>query len=302
LRRDIRPVLIRFYYWNLLLSTLLLLSPLPLAAQATPQAALASALQGTPGVGLVVDVKTGRQVAVVRAAEATNERHTPGSILKPLFLADALEQHEVQPETTVFCRRDLHVSDGSREWNLACTHPQSDVAFASKEALAYSCNRDCAELADRIPPAQAAAILAHYGLGPAPIPQNREQKELLVLGVAGISVSPAQMASAYRKLALDEAKVPAVREGLRDSVSYGMAHNAGVPGMEIAATEPTPPGWRTTSFSPRERLRRKALVPLPSSSSPPEPSRPSRQRRWNGERPRRWNGRRMASGSLPEPR
>ena len=179
---------------------------------------------------------------MVRAAEATNERQTPGSILKPLFLAAALDQHEVLPETTVFCRRDLHVSDGSREWNLACTHPQSDVAFAAKEALAYSCNRYFAELADRIPPAQAAAILTHYGLGPASIPQNREQKELLVLGVAGISVSPAQMASAYRKLALDEAKVPAVREGLKDSVSYGMAHNAAVAGMEIAGKTGTADG------------------------------------------------------------
>ncbi len=35
------------------------------------------------------------------------------------------------------------------------------------------------------------------------IPQSREQKELLVLGVAGIAVSPAQMAVAYRKLALE---------------------------------------------------------------------------------------------------
>ena len=208
------------------------MSPLPLAAQPTAQAALTSALPGTPAVGLVVDVKTGRQLAAVGA---TNQRHAPGSILKPLFLAAALEQHEVQPETTVFCRRNLHISDGTQKWNLACTHPQSDVAFAAKEALAYSCNRYFAELADRIPPAQASAILEHYGLAPASIPQSREQKELLVLGVAGITVSPAQMAVAYRRLALelDQAKAPAVREGLRDSVTYGMAHNADVPGMEI---------------------------------------------------------------------
>ena len=197
------------------------------------EAALTSALQKTPAVGLVVDVKTGRQLASVKA---TNERHAPGTILKPLFLAAALEQHEVLPETTVFCRRNLRISDGTRDWNLACTHPQSGVAFAAKEALAYSCNRYFADLADRIPPAQAAAILAHYGLAQTSTPQSREQKELLLLGVAGITVSPAQMAGAYRKLALelDHAQAPAVREGLRDSVSYGMAHNAAVPGMEIA--------------------------------------------------------------------
>jgi stage II sporulation protein D len=228
-----RPFLISILPGKLLFSILLVFSPLTLAAQTTAQAALTSALQGTPAVGLVVDVKTGRQVAAVRS---TNQRHAPGSILKPLFLAAALEQHEVQPETTVFCRRNLHISDGTREWNLACTHPQSDVAFAAKEALAYSCNRYFAELADRIPPAQASGILEHYGLAPTSIPQSREQKELLVLGVAGIAVSPAQMAVAYRRLALElgQAKAPAVLEGLRDSVTYGMTHNADVPGIEIS--------------------------------------------------------------------
>ncbi len=231
--RDTRRVLFRIYSWNLLASILLFLSPRSFVAQTTAQTALSSALRGTPAVSVVFDVKSGRQLAAVNAI---GERHAPGSILKPLFLAAALEQHEVQPETTVFCRRNLHISDGSREWNLACTHPQSDVAFAAKEALAYSCNRYFAELADRIPPAQASAFLAHYGLGQTPIPRSREQKELLVLGVAGIAVSPAQMADAYRKMALelDEGKTPAVREGLKDSVSYGMAHNAAVPGMEVA--------------------------------------------------------------------
>jgi stage II sporulation protein D len=218
---------------NLLISTLLFLSTVSLAAQTTAQAALSSALRGTPASGVVLDVKSGRPLAAVRATE---ERHAPGSILKPLFLAAALDQREMLPETTVFCRRNLRISYQGQEWNLACTHPQGDVAFAAKEALAYSCNRYFAELADRIPPAQASAVLEHYGLGQTPVPQSREQKELLVLGVAGIAVSPAQMAVAYRKLTLelDADKAPAVREGLRDSVSYGMAHNAAVAGMEIA--------------------------------------------------------------------
>jgi stage II sporulation protein D len=232
LGQSTRRVLTRICHWNLQLSFFLLLSSLPLAAQ-TAQTALTLALRGTSSVGLVVDVKSGRRLA---AANETGEQHAPGSILKPLFLAAALEHHEVLPETTVFCRRNLHISYRGQEWNLACTHPQSDVAFAAKEALAYSCNRYFAELADRIPPAQASAILEQYGLGQTSVPQSREQKELLVLGVAGIAVSPVQMAIAYRKLALelDEGNAPAVREGLMDSVSYGMAHNAAVTGMEIA--------------------------------------------------------------------
>jgi len=81
------------------------------------------------------------------------------------------------------------------------------------------------------------AILEHYGLPTPPTPETREQKELLVLGVAGVTVSPAQIAAAYRKLALELNHAPAldtVREGLKDSVSYGMAHNAALPGIEIA--------------------------------------------------------------------
>ena len=215
---------------------LLLLAP-ALAAETTAQAALSSALRTTGAVGVVLDVNTGRLVAAVNPTDAAR---SPGSILKPLFLADALNQHQVLPQTAVFCRRDLRISTGSREWNLACAHPQSDVPFTAQEALAYSCNRYFAALADRMTPAQVSGTLEHYGLGHIQTPQTREQKELLVLGLAGIAVSPSQIASAYRKLALelDDPRAPtvldAVREGLRDSVRYGMAHNAAVPGMDVA--------------------------------------------------------------------
>ncbi len=225
--------------WGTLLSILLLFVPGTLAAQTTAQAALSSALRATPAIGVVLDVKSGRLVAAVKTAEAARQRSAPGSILKPLFLTAALQQREVLPQAKVFCRRDLHIREGNREWNLACTHPQSNVAFTAKEALAYSCNQYFAELADRIPPRQASAILESYGLAPT-TPTSQQQKELLVLGVAGVAVSPAQMAIAYRKLALKlaDARAPAaldaVREGLKDSVNYGMAHNAAVPGMEIA--------------------------------------------------------------------
>ncbi len=206
-----------------------------------------SALRNTPAVGVVLDVKTGQPLATVKTAEAGSQLSAPGSILKPLFLAAALEQHEVLPQTTVFCRRNLHITEGSRDWSLACTHPQTEVAFAAQEALAYSCNRYFATLADRIPPERAAAILEHYGLPPPRTPQTREQKELLVLGLAGITVSPQQMATAYRKLALelDATALTAVREGLKDSVRYGMANNASVPGLEIAGKTGTvtATGW-----------------------------------------------------------
>jgi stage II sporulation protein D len=223
----------------LLLAMLLL--PFVVQAETSPQAALSSALRATPAVGVVVDLKTGRLLATVKD---TNQSAAPGSVLKPLFLAAALEQHEVLPQTMVFCRRNLRIVDGAHDYKLPCTHPQSDVAFAAQEALAYSCNQYFAALADRIPAPQLAATLQHYGLPRPPNPLSREQKQLLVLGTEGIAVSPAQMAAAYRKLFLDLDKIPEspVGQGLKDSVRFGMAHNAAVPGLEIAGKTGTTTG------------------------------------------------------------
>ena len=210
-------------------------------AQTPTQSALTGALKDTQAVGLVLDLKTGRQLAAVHPELAT-AKSAPGSILKPLFLNAALEHQQIQPQTSVFCRRTLQINDGTREWNLDCTHPHTGAPFTAQEALAYSCNQYFAALADRIPPEQTAAVLEHYGL-PLPVaPRTRQQKELLVLGLSGITVSPDQIARAYRKLALEWQ--PAVRDGLQDSVAYGMAHNAAVEGMQIAGkTGTTTHGW-----------------------------------------------------------
>jgi stage II sporulation protein D len=226
---------------NFVLLSGMLLLPFGVQAETSPQAALSSALRGTPAVGVAVDLKTGRLLATVKDAD---QSAAPGSILKPLFLAAALEQHEVLPQTTVFCRRNLHIADGGHDFKLPCTHPQSDVAFTAQEALAYSCNQYFAVLADRIPTPQLAAILQHYGLPRAPAPLSREQKQFLVLGVRGIAVSPTQMAAAYRKLFLELDKISpnAAGQGLKDSVSFGMAHNAAVPGVEVAGKTGTTTG------------------------------------------------------------
>lgn len=211
----------------MLVSSLLFFS---LPALAAPQAALTGALRGTGAIGMVMQLTTGQPLATVGNPAV---RSAPGSILKPLFLAAALQQGDLLPGTSVFCRRNLTISDGVQQWNLPCTHPQTQHAFSAREALAYSCNRYFAELADRIPPAQAANILRQYGLLPPTTPLSREQKELLVLGVANIEVSPLEMAIAYRRLAPQLNAATAVREGLRDSVTYGMAHHAAVPSTEI---------------------------------------------------------------------
>ncbi len=248
----------------LLLAMLLL--PFAGQAETSPQAALSSALRATPAVGVVVDLKTGRPLATVKDA---GQAAAPGSILKPLFLAAALDRREVLPQTTVFCRRNLRIVDGVHDYNLPCTHPQSEVAFSAQDALAYSCNQYFAALADRIPTPQLAAILQHYGLPRAPSPLTREQKQLLVLGVKGIAVSPAQMAAAYRKLflELDKAQGNAVSQGLRDSVRFGMAHNAAVPGEEVAGkTGTTTSGGWFAGSAPLAREHVIVVIYLPGGN------------------------------------
>jgi cell division protein FtsI/penicillin-binding protein 2 len=229
------------------------------------QRALDQTTRDTPAVALVVDVKSGRLLAVKKAQDAARLRSRPGSILKPFFLAGALEQGVLRPQTTVFCRRSLRILGR----NLECTHPQSDFAFSADDALAYSCNTYFAELANRLSPAQAATILRSYGFGvPSHLfaveasselraPVSKEQKELFVLGLEEVTVTPAQMAVAYRRLALRMKSADAgpllrvVAAGMTHSVQYGMAHDAEVPGLEIAgktgtASDPGQPwthGW-----------------------------------------------------------
>jgi cell division protein FtsI/penicillin-binding protein 2 len=209
--------------------------------------ALQFALKGTQAVGVVVNVSDGHLLAAVRPQEGAMLRASPGSILKPIFLAGAIEANRVSPHMQVFCRRDLNIAGRS----LPCAHPQTDISFQAEDALAYSCNTYFADLAHRLTPEQAMATLQRYGLAhrthlfPAEadskllLPANVAQLQLLILGLDGVMVAPAQVAVAYRKLVtqLNDSRsasgLEAVRLGLRDSVRYGMAHNADVIGMEI---------------------------------------------------------------------
>jgi cell division protein FtsI/penicillin-binding protein 2 len=206
--------------------------------------ALHAALAGTPATALVLDVSNGSLLASEGPQDAAQVHSAPGSILKPFFLAGALESGVVQPQATVLCHRNLRILGH----NLSCSHPQTNVAFNAEEALAYSCNTYFADLASRLSGEQAVAVLREYGLGQSSSSSSessahlrphttREDTQLLVLGLAGIRVSPAETAVAFRKLALrfDNSSVLApVEHGMLNSVRYGAAHKAEVPNLKIA--------------------------------------------------------------------
>lgn len=212
------------------------------AGDVRTQTKLAQALHGTGASGLVLDWQTGTVVAQV----GDNPRAVPGSVIKPLLLEWALQHGVVRPETTVYCRRTLRI--GTRE--LRCTHPADQPLIDAEMALAESCNTWFAEMGKRYAGAaldDAMAGLHHAEFRSATV----EQRELAALGLQGVTVTPSELAKAYRELLLPMKPGDTVAAGLRDSVSFGMARGAKVPGMEVmgktgTASEPGQPathGW-----------------------------------------------------------
>jgi cell division protein FtsI/penicillin-binding protein 2 len=208
---------------------------------------LSDTLRNSSAIATLLHQQSGRIIATHGDPKATN---TPGSILKPLLLFRALQQNLVVPATTVFCRRDLHI--GSRSY--PCTHPQSNISFTAQEALAYSCNTWFASLALRFSPSQLTEAIRTFHLHSAITPESPGQKQLLALGLAGITTSPSEIATAYRILGnqLGQSFARPIADGLRDSVSFGMAHNADATGIDIfgkTGTADNPPrqpwshGW-----------------------------------------------------------
>jgi len=179
--------------------------------------------------------------------------------MKPFFLEAALERGLIREDTILYCRRDLRIAGH----DLACTHPAALTAFRADEAIAYSCNSYFALLASRFAPNETADVLRSYGFGSRPhlfagessgdvdVPRDEANRALQVLGVADISATPAQLAEAYWLLERRAPLAPAVSRGLRESVTYGMAHSAATDGVALfgktgTASDPGEPwthGW-----------------------------------------------------------
>ena len=196
---------------------------------------------------LVVEIGSGHMLASAHLAEAGRTLATPGSTLKPLILYYALSNGRWDAQRTVACNRQLHI--GGHQLN--CSHPAAQPMDA-QQALTWSCNSYFAELAGTLKPEELRRALSERGLlaatGLAPQeslaalrePRNREEVQLAALGVEGIRVTLPELAEAYRSLAIEMAAHPesaaarAVRAGLADSASFGMAGAAALGGVPIA--------------------------------------------------------------------
>jgi cell division protein FtsI/penicillin-binding protein 2 len=230
-------------------------SCLPQPARTWPSA-VSHAAQFAPQARIVVlDIATGHLLAASHLPEAARTLAAPGSTLKPLVLYSLVASGRWDPSRRIACTRKLRIAGHS----LNCSHPPAEPMDA-RQALTWSCNTYFATLAGALAPGQLRALLAPTGLlsqtGLAPAeatavfhdPQTADSTSLALLGVDGILVTPLELATAYRWLALQLAaphpegtgRPPAaaaaqvVEDALADSASFGMAGAASLGGVPIA--------------------------------------------------------------------
>jgi penicillin-binding protein 2 len=207
---------------------------------------------------VVLDIASGRLLASHRLDEAARTLAAPGSTLKPLALYALVRAGRWNPAHRVACDRQLVVA-GHR---LACTHPPAPP-FDAQQALTWSCNNYFAAVARSLEPGELGHLLRPTGLlGPTGLagkdsleavaefrePNSPDAEELALLGVDGVRVTPLELATAYRWLALelaahsDSDASQVVRAGLEDSASFGMAGQASLGGVAVLGKTGTAEG------------------------------------------------------------
>ena len=235
---------------------------------------IAQTMAGHRGTAVALDVHSGRVLAVYHANVAAQRVARPGSSIKPFTLLALLQAGKVDAHTALACKRPLTIAGRK----LNCTHPETPEPLGPAAALAYSCNSYFTSVATRLTPAQLHDSFARAGFGSlthlqpneasgsVALAQSSEELQLQAIGEWGVSVTPLELARAYRGLALlcqrnSDAKVTAALfEGLQESVSYGMAHAAqpaspmkvaGKTGTALADEGPWTHGW-FAGYAPAE--------------------------------------------------
>ena len=210
--------------------------------------AVARAAKFAPQARIVVlDVVTGHLLAASHLPEAARTLAAPGSTLKPLVLYGLVASGRWDPLRRIACTRKLTIAGRS----LNCSHPPAGPMDA-RQALTWSCNTYFAAVAGILAPGELRNLLAPTGLlsqtGLATQeataifrdPKTPDQTRLALLGVDGVEVSPLELATAYRWLAIqlaahtDSRAARVVEAGLQDSASFGMAGAASLGGVSIA--------------------------------------------------------------------
>lgn len=194
-----------------------------------------------PGAALLVDARTRRPVAAHGADLAGGLLAPPGSAIKPFAIEALLRGGKLAAGEVFACPGTLTI--GGRAFN--CSHPPVAAPIEARTALAYSCNCFVAHFAERFAPGELAAHLVRCGLasrtgwlgdsegsGRIERASGLDARQLQAIGEGGVLVTAAEMALAYRRLAVSAPDM--VRAGLEGAVEYGTARNARVAGVSVA--------------------------------------------------------------------
>ncbi|MEZ5351696.1 MAG: SpoIID/LytB domain-containing protein [Bryobacteraceae bacterium] len=192
------------------------------------QPAVDQAFENVRGAAVVLDIPTGRILAVHNRALAENHRAAPGSTIKPFVLAGLIQANRWAPKTALVCGRSLSI--GARK--LDCSHPPLPGALDASDAIAFSCNHYFASVAGRVGVAAVAEAVTAFGFSAA----RGVDPRLLALGDRGVETTPLELARAFARLARlrSDARYASVWKGLVDAVEAGTGQLAAVPGLSIA--------------------------------------------------------------------
>jgi cell division protein FtsI/penicillin-binding protein 2 len=166
----------------------------------------------------------------------------PGSVMKVVTLATALEQGVANSGTRILCRRTIDV-DGRP---LTCVHPDFHRALDPVEAIAHSCNVYFATIARRLPRSALDDMLVRVGLTPS---NPGTPLVTTALGLGGVRATPRALLDAFCRLAaagrtdvhLKDETRRVLRLGLESAARTGTASafvEAGYSGLAKTGTAP----------------------------------------------------------------
>ena len=200
-----------------------------------------------PAAAWLVRPLDGRSPSREARADVLDTPVLPGSIIKAVTMAAALEAGVITPRSTHLCRRVVTV-DGH---TYTCAHPVLKRALTPAEALAYSCNDFFLSLAPRLPRDAVNAVRRSAGLPPL---VSSTPLAAALVGLDGPRVAPRALvdvlarlagAGALPPLALRDETRRVLLEGLRGAADYGTASafgDRGIAALAKTGTAPMPGG------------------------------------------------------------
>jgi len=183
---------------------------------------------------LAIDLATNKPITTEQAA-VIDTPVLPGSVMKIVTLAAALESGVISETSGILCTRDVTV--GGRR--LTCAHPDLHRPLTVADALAYSCDVFTATIAGRLSRSAFDAALTSLGL---PASDPRSPLATAALGIDGSRIAPRRLVEMMARIAADPSSLrwkpttlTAIREGLRGAVRYGTASALAAGGIDALA-------------------------------------------------------------------